>query len=109
MLAIRYSVALFSSELDLCAILEMSGPANFRTDAACKHPLEPDFTTPVFAPSKRLHRFHASVPTQRADTIIHLESCATIATSYDMLSRIKCGEDDLRGLAILGNINEKNI
>ncbi|KAJ7503825.1 hypothetical protein B0H11DRAFT_1710688, partial [Mycena galericulata] len=40
--------------------------------------------------------------------IIHLESCATISASYVMLSRIKCGEDDLRGLAILGNIN-KNI
>ncbi|KAJ6538718.1 hypothetical protein B0H10DRAFT_2203892, partial [Mycena sp. CBHHK59/15] len=45
----------------------MSGPVNFRTDAARKHPLEPDSTTPVFAPSKRLHRSHASVPTQRAD------------------------------------------
>ncbi|KAJ7508324.1 hypothetical protein B0H11DRAFT_1704527, partial [Mycena galericulata] len=41
--------------------------------------------------------------------IIYLESCAMIAASYIMLSRIKCGEDDLRGLAILGNINEKNI
>jgi hypothetical protein len=25
-----------------------------------------------------------------------------------MLSRIECGEDELRGLAILGNINAKN-
>ncbi|KAJ7429384.1 hypothetical protein B0H11DRAFT_1111837 [Mycena galericulata] len=41
--------------------------------------------------------------------IIDLESCATIAASYVILSRIKCGEDDLRGLAILRNINEKNI
>ncbi|KAJ7654059.1 hypothetical protein DFH06DRAFT_993846 [Mycena polygramma] len=40
---------------------------------------------------------------------IHLESCVTIAASYVMLSRIKCGEDELRGLAILGNINPKNI
>jgi hypothetical protein len=40
---------------------------------------------------------------------IHLESCATIAASYVMLSRIKCDEDELRGLAILGNINAKNI
>ncbi|KAJ7838554.1 hypothetical protein B0H13DRAFT_1650691, partial [Mycena leptocephala] len=40
---------------------------------------------------------------------IHLESCVTIAASYVMLSRIKCGEDELDGLAILGNINAKNI
>ncbi|KAJ7161274.1 hypothetical protein C8R43DRAFT_947522 [Mycena crocata] len=40
---------------------------------------------------------------------IHLESCASIAASYVMLSRIKCGENDLNGLAILGNVNAKNI
>ncbi|KAJ6490799.1 hypothetical protein C8R47DRAFT_977299 [Mycena vitilis] len=40
---------------------------------------------------------------------IHLESCVTIAASYVMLSRIKCGKDELNGLAILGNIHAKNI
>jgi hypothetical protein len=40
---------------------------------------------------------------------IHLESCVTIAASYVMLSRIKCGEHELDGLAILGQIHAKNI
>ncbi|KAJ6498551.1 hypothetical protein C8R47DRAFT_920756, partial [Mycena vitilis] len=40
---------------------------------------------------------------------IHLESCATIAASYVMLSRIRCGENELHGLAILGDISPKNI
>ena len=40
---------------------------------------------------------------------IHLESCTTIAASYVMLSRIKCGEDELRGLAILGEVKATNI
>jgi hypothetical protein len=40
---------------------------------------------------------------------IHLESCVSIAASYVMLSRIKCGADELNGLAILGKVNAKNI
>ncbi|KAJ7164353.1 hypothetical protein C8R46DRAFT_835547, partial [Mycena filopes] len=40
---------------------------------------------------------------------IHLESCTTIAASYVMLSRIKCSENELAGLAILGEVNAKNI
>ncbi|KAJ6501698.1 hypothetical protein C8R47DRAFT_958144, partial [Mycena vitilis] len=40
---------------------------------------------------------------------IHLESCLTIAASYVMLSRIRCGENELDGLAILGNIDAKKI
>ncbi|KAJ7602877.1 hypothetical protein DFH06DRAFT_1008679 [Mycena polygramma] len=40
---------------------------------------------------------------------IHLESCVTIAASYVMLSRIKCTENELHGLAILGEIKPKNI
>ncbi|KAJ7711764.1 hypothetical protein B0H16DRAFT_1235628, partial [Mycena metata] len=40
---------------------------------------------------------------------IHLESCATIAASYVMLSRIRCGEDELTGLAILGSVPAQKI
>lgn len=40
---------------------------------------------------------------------IHLESCATIAASYVMLSRIKCGGDELAGLAILGEVTAAKI
>ncbi|KAJ7166288.1 hypothetical protein C8R43DRAFT_878046, partial [Mycena crocata] len=41
--------------------------------------------------------------------IIHLESSASSAASYVMLSRIKCNESNPKGLAILGEINSKNI
>ncbi|KAJ6472602.1 hypothetical protein C8R45DRAFT_835854 [Mycena sanguinolenta] len=40
---------------------------------------------------------------------IHLESCMSIAASYVMLSRIKCGDNELDGLAILGQVKAKNI
>ncbi|KAJ7122718.1 hypothetical protein C8R46DRAFT_816582, partial [Mycena filopes] len=40
---------------------------------------------------------------------IHLESCTTIASSYVMLSRVKCGETKLTGLGILGEVNARNI
>ncbi|KAJ7147797.1 hypothetical protein C8R43DRAFT_889418 [Mycena crocata] len=41
--------------------------------------------------------------------IIHLESSASTVASYVMLSRIKCDEFSPQGLAILGEINSKNI
>ncbi|KAJ7061707.1 hypothetical protein C8F01DRAFT_987198 [Mycena amicta] len=41
--------------------------------------------------------------------MIHLESSANISTSYVMLSRIRCPEHELRGLAIVGDVSPKKI
>ncbi|KAJ7599682.1 hypothetical protein C8J56DRAFT_769025, partial [Mycena floridula] len=40
---------------------------------------------------------------------IHLDSSKSIATSYVMLSRVKCGAGDPSGLAILGDIKASKI
>ncbi|KAJ7581707.1 hypothetical protein C8J56DRAFT_793345, partial [Mycena floridula] len=40
---------------------------------------------------------------------VHLESCTSIAAAYVMLSRIKCGTERPRGLAILGDVSAGKI
>jgi hypothetical protein len=66
--------------------------------SACQLPLIPGFS--FMAHNSQSQLLNAAT--------IHLESCATIAASYVMLSGIKCSKDELRSLAILGNINSKN-